>query len=352
MKGKVTIMKSMEYMDYIMETMKKLIAIPSPSGFTREAAEFVISELKEMGYEPEMTLKRGVIVDLGGENKEDAVLLAAHVDTLGAMVKEIKPSGRQKLLNVGGMNPNNAETENCIIHTRDGRKYDGTLQLVNASTHVNREYNDTKRTWNTVEVVIDEEVKSAEDVENLGIMNGDYVTFDPRTVITSSGYIKSRFLDDKLCCALLMGYAKYLKEEKVTLDRQVYLYFTSYEEEGHGGASGIPANVKEMFSVDMGCVGEGLKCDETMVSICAKDSVGPYDYEITTELIRLARENNLGFAVDLYPAYTSDVDVALKAGHDIRHVVIGPGVYASHGYERSHKKGVANTFELIKAYLG
>jgi len=342
----------MKYLEYILDTMKKLIAIPSPSGFTREAAEFIIRELKEMGYEPEMTLKRGVIVDLGGKNTDEAVLLAAHIDTLGAMVKEIKPNGRIKLLNVGGMNPNNAETENCTIHTRFGGIYSGTVQLVNASTHVNDEYNKTLRTWDTVELVIDEEVKTAEDVEKLGIMNGDYVSFDPRTVITESGYIKSRFLDDKLCSALLLGYAKRLKEEGIIPDKQIFLLFTSYEEVGHGGASAIPANVKEMFSVDMGCVGEGLKCDETMVSICAKDSAGPYDYEVTTELIKLARENNLDYAVDIYPFYTSDVDVALKAGHDVKHVVIGPGVYASHGYERSHKKGVINTFELIKAYLG
>ena len=349
----------MNDMEYILEKVQQLLAIPSPSGYTAQAADFVKKELESMGYQPVITKKNGVVVCLNPEGTKqsdaddagDAILLASHVDTLGAMVREIKADGRLMLSNVGGLNANNVETENCTIHTRDGRTYSGTVQLIDAAIHVNGKYDEILRTFDTVELVLDELVKTAEDVEALGIMNGDYVSFDPRTTLTESGFLKSRFLDDKLCCGILLGLAKYFRDTDTAPKRKVYLSFTSYEEVGHGGAADIPDDVGEMFSVDMGCVGKGLKCDETMVSICAKDSVGPYDYEVTSRLIAVAKAKNLRFAVDVYPHYASDVDVTLKAGHNVRHSVIGPGVYASHGYERTHKLGVENTFELLKGYL-
>ncbi len=342
----------MNYIDYIMEMTQKLIAIPSPSGFTHNAARFLCEELTKLGYVPKLTNKGSVLVDLGGEDVENAVLLAAHIDTLGAMVTQIKENGRLKLTNIGGLNPNNTEAENCHIHTRDGKIYDATFQLTDASVHVNGNYSEEKRTYDSMEALIDEEVSSKADVEALGIMAGDYVCFDPRTVVTESGYIKSRFLDDKFSSCIILGYAKYLQEQKITPKRCVYAMFTTYEEVGHGGAAGIPEGVTEMISVDMGCVGEGLSCDEMQVSICAKDSTGPYDYSVVSELVRAAKENKISYAVDVYPYYGSDADVALRAGYDIRHGLIGPGVYASHGYERSHRKGAENTFELLKAYLG
>ncbi|MCI8610187.1 MAG: M42 family metallopeptidase [Firmicutes bacterium] len=344
-------------MEYILEKAKQLLAIPSPSGYTAEVAAFVKAELETMGYEPKVTRKNGLVVCLNDddlsdkESGEGAVLLAAHFDTLGAMVREIKSDGRLMLTRLGGLNANNVECENCTVHTRDGRKYSGTVQLIDASTHVNGKYDETLRTFDTVELVLDELVKNPEDVKQLGIMNGDYVSFEPRTIVTEKGFIKSRFLDDKLCSSVLLGLARFFKDKKDVLNRKVYLSFTSYEEVGHGGAADIPDDVSEMISVDMGCVGKGLTCDETMVSICAKDSGGPYDYQLTSRLIRLAKAHDLQFTVDVYPYYTSDVDVALKAGHNLRHSVIGPGVYASHGYERSHVLGVENTFALLKAHL-
>lgn len=342
----------MAYIDYIMKTTQELLSIDSPTGFTHMATAFVRDEFTKMGYSPVVTRKGAVLVDLGGKDTENAILLAAHMDTLGAMVTDVKGNGRLKVTNIGGLSPNNTETETCRVYTRAGQVYEGTLQLANASTHVNLEYNGTKRTWDTVEVVLDEMVKSKADTEALGIMRGDFVCLNPRTTVTEKGFIKSRFLDDKFSSAILMGYAKYLKDENITPDRQIYLFFTTYEEVGHGGAASIPQNISEMISVDMGCVGDTLGCDETMVSICAKDSMGPYDYTVTSALVKCAQEKNLGYAVDIYPGYGSDVDVTLKAGHDIRHGLIGPGVYASHGYERSHIKGAENTFELIRAYLG
>ena len=345
-------MEQKSYVDYIVEETKKILAIDSPSGYTKQVAEYVLGEYRALGYEPEMTVKGGILVSLGGKNPKDAVMLEAHIDTLGGMVSEIKSNGRLKVSPIGGMNANNAEAENCRIATRFAGVFEGTFQLSNASIHVNGDYNDTKRTFDEMEVVLDEKVSSKEETEKLGIMVGDFVCFDPRTVVTESGYIKSRFLDDKLSVGILLGYAKYLKEEKITLERAVYQHITVYEEVGHGGAASIPDGVTEVISVDMGCVGDGLTCEETKVSICAKDSRGPSNYDVVTGLIQAAKEHELDFAVDVYPYYGSDADVALTAGYDVRHGLIGAGVYASHGYERSHKDGVKNTFALLCAYLG
>ena len=202
-----------------------------------------------------------------------------------------------------------------------------------------------------MEVVLDEPVESKADTEALGIMTGDIVCFDPRTTVTESGYIKSRFLDDKLSVGILLGFAKYLKETAKKPARKIYQHITVFEEVGHGGSASIPADVAEILAVDMGCVGDGLSCKETQVSICAKDSAGPYNYDAVTALVNTAKANNIDYAVDIYPFYGSDVDVTLKSGHDVRHGLIGAGVYASHGYERSHRAGAFATMQLLAAYL-
>ena len=338
-----------KYLNYILEETTKILAIDSPSGFTKKAAEYVMQEYEKLGYQPKQTVKGGVVCEIGG--KGDALLLEAHMDTLGAMVCEINPNGCLKLSPLGGMNPNNAEAENCMIYTREGKTYSGTFQLKNASINVNGEFDKTVRSYDVMEVVLDEKVSSKEDTMKLGIMPGDVVCFDPRTRITESGYMKSRFLDDKLSVGILLGLARYVKEEKVVLPRKVYQHITVYEEVGHGGAASIPNDVTEVLSVDMGCVGEGLTCREHQVSICAKDSRGPYNYDVVSNLIAAAKRANLDFAVDVYPYYGSDADVALTSGHDVKHGLIGSGVYASHGYERTHKDGIWNTFSLLTEYL-
>jgi len=336
----------------IMAEAARLLAIDSPTGYTGKAAEYVMEAYRALGLEPQLTRKGGVLVCLNPDApEEDGILLEAHVDTLGGMVTEISGSGRLHLTPLGGMNPNNGEAENVRIVTRDGKIYTGTFQLKNASIHVNGDYGSTARSYGTMEVVIDEEVHSREDVEKLGIMPGDIVCFDPRTVITPSGFIKSRFLDDKLSVAILLGLAGQIARGEVKPGRRVWNHVTVFEEVGHGGAASVPAGVSEAISVDMGCVGDGLGCDEYKVSVCAKDSGGPYHYEIVTALVEAARKAGADFAVDVYPRYGSDVEATLSAGHDLRHGLIGPGVYASHGYERSHRKGVANTLKLLDAYL-
>lgn len=344
-------MISYDYAKYATDKAVELLSIDSPTGFTLKAAEKVKEVFEKLGYRSVFTTKGGVMIDLGGENIDNALLLEAHVDTLGAMVAEIKQNGRLRLTNLGGMNANNGEAENVKVYTREGKAVEGTLQLVNASLHVNGEYNDVKRSFDTTEVVLDEDVKTKDDVKKLGIEVGDIVAFEPRTRVTESGYIKSRFLDDKLSVGILMGLAKYLKDEKISLNRKVYVHVTVYEEVGHGGAASTPDGVTEALSVDMGCVGTGLNCTEKQVSICAKDSHGPYSYEVVGKLIEAAKKAQADYAVDVYPHYGSDVETTLSAGADIKHGLLGAGVYASHGYERSHVDGVYNVLKVLAQYI-
>ena len=339
------------YADFAWEQTAALLAIDSPSGYTDEAALWVRNAFASLGFDAKITTKGGVLIDLGGENTEDGLLLEAHADTLGAMVAEIKGNGRLRLTALGGMRPENAETENVKVYTRSGAVIEGTCQLCNASIHVNGNYGEAKRSWDTVEIVLDEDVNSAADSRKLGIEVGDIVCFDPRTRRTASGYLKSRFLDDKLSVGILLTLAKYLADNKIVPQRKVYVHVTVYEEVGHGGSASVPAGITEAISVDMGCVGDGLQCTEKQVSICAKDSGGPYSYAVVGKLIDAAKQTGADYAVDVYPFYGSDVEATLHSGVDIRHGLIGAGVYASHGYERSHIDGVHNTLKVLCGYL-
>ena len=337
------------YLNYAVSQVVNLCEIPSPSGYTIKAEEYLINELIGLGYMPTQTNKGSVVVELGGKGKP--LVLAAHIDTLGAMVRSIKSNGRLRFTKIGGFPENYVESENCIIHTRKGKEFTGTFMLSNPSVHVNRKVGSTQRDDTNVEIVLDEKVSSKKDVEKLEIGAGDFVSFDARTVVTKKGFIKSRHLDDKESAGILLALAKYVMDEKVTLSRKITLVFTTYEEVGHGGSAGIPKDTVEMISVDMGAVGDDLGTNEHKVSICAKDSNGPYDFQVTNKLIEIAEEKKLDFAVDIYPYYGSDAGATLSAGYDIKHGLIGPGVYASHGYERSHKDGMDNTLKLLIEYI-
>ena len=339
------------YADFAWEQAAALLAIESPTGYTEKAAFWVKEAFEKLGFSAALTVKGGVLVNLGGKDETDALLLEAHADTLGAMVAQVKGNGRLRLTSLGGMNPNNAEAENVRVYTRSGKLLEGTCQLCNASVHVNGSYNDSKRSWDAMEIVLDEDVNSAADTRALGIEVGDIVCFDPRTVRTASGYLKSRFLDDKLSVGILLGFAKYLSDCKIVPERKIYAHITVYEEVGHGGSASVPAGVTEAISVDMGCVGDGLQCTERQVSICAKDSGGPYSYEVVGRLIEAAKKTGADYAVDVYPYYGSDVEATLRGGADLRHGLIGAGVYASHGYERSHIDGVYNSIKVLCGYL-
>lgn len=334
------------YIDFIAEQLKTLTAIPSPSGYTKNATDYLMKLLQDMGYEPKLSRKGNVFVTLGGDG--EPLVLAAHVDTLGAMVRSIKDNGRLRPTTLGGHVWSTADGENCTIHTRDGKVYTGVVLNTEPSAHVADKKVETLE--ENMEILLDEPVSTKAETLALGIQTGDIIAMDPRTVITESGYIKSRFLDDKLSASILLGIAKIVKDESLSFHRKVSLLFTVYEEVGYGG-SFVPEDTTEMISVDMGCVGADLGCTERMVSICAKDSGGPYNYDLVTELSNIAKEEQLDYAIDVYPHYGSDVEATLHAGYDIRHGLIGPGVYASHNYERSHLDGVKNTFLLLTTYI-
>lgn len=339
-----------EYTAFAIDKTRELVSIDSPTGFTSRAVDRARSEFESLGFKVHTTVKGGLLVELGGEG--DGVLLEAHVDTLGAMVAEIKSNGRLRTTPLGGMRAENGEAENVRVYTRDGRIYEGTLQLCNASVHVNGNYATVARDFDTTEVLLDEAVTSDIEARALGIEVGDIVAFEPRFRVTESGYIKSRFLDDKLSVGILLALAKRISDGRLVPSKRTYAHITVYEEVGHGGSASVPSDVVEAISVDMGCVGDGLGCTERMVSICAKDSGGPYSYDTVGALIDAARRADAEYAVDVYPHYGSDVEATLRGGADIRHGLIGAGVYASHGYERSHADGVKNTLLLLCEYIG
>ena len=336
-----------EYHEYIVQQTEKVIGIDSPTGYHYNVQKYLVDTIQAMGFEVRTLRKGGVIANLGGEG--NPLMMLAHVDTLGAFVHYIKGNGRLAISN-GTLNPNNIETENVRVITRSGAVYEGTIQLENASVHVNPDVN-AERKFTNLEVVLDEDVTSKEDVEKLGICAGDFLAVEPRFQVTEKGYIKSRFLDDKASSGVLLGIAKYVSEHPGCLKRNVQLFFTTFEEIGHGASAGIPEEIEDLLAVDMGCVGDHLACTEKQVSICAKDSSGAYHFEMTNELIEVAKEHGIDYAVDIYPSYGSDAGAALRSGKDVRYALIGQGVYASHGYERTHKDGMKQTFELALNYV-
>lgn len=309
---------------------------------------YLINICNDENFDYELLNNGALVVTIKGKN-DYTIGIGAHVDTLGAMVCAINYDGTLKFDTIGGPSLPTYDGEYCQVISRNGKKYEGTFLCKAAAVHVHKDARTLERNTSNMHIRLDELVHNKDEVKNLGIANGDYIALDPKTTITESGYIKSRFLDDKLSVAIIFELLKHLKEENITPNNTLKIIISTYEEVGFG-SSYIP-KVDEMIAVDMGCVGEHLEGSEEKVSICAKDSAGPYNYDINTKLINLAKENSLDFAVDVFPYYSSDVSAALRAGNNIKGALIGSGVAASHGMERTHLKGVINTFELLKAYI-
>lgn len=335
---------------YVLDFAKQLLNIDSPSGFTNNAMKFIEEEAAKLGYETYRNAKGNVLIKVEGENTSETLGLSAHCDTLGLMVRSIKADGKLAVTKIGGPIMATLDGEYCRIITREGKIYTGTILSTSPAIHVHPDAATAPRDPDHMEIRIDEIVKDKKDVEALGIANGDFIAIDPKVQITDSGFIKSRFLDDKISASALMGVLKYLHDEQIKPKRNLLVMMSTYEEVGHG-ASSLPDHIHELLAVDMGCIGLDLSCTEQDVSICAKDSSGPYDYEMTSRLISLAKQHNLSYAVDIYPQYGSDVSAALKGGNDIRGALIGPGVHASHGMERTHIQGVEQTMKLVLAYI-
>lgn len=337
--------------EFILKTAKEILEFDSPTGFCFEIINKIEKIVEHYGYKFERTNKGCGVITVEGESNEKTIGLCAHVDTLGAMVRSITSNGTLKFTMLGGPCVPTLDSEYCKIRTRDGKIYTGTFLSTSPSVHVFEDSRSKVRDEKNMEVRIDEEVESKEDVLKLGIAPGDFIFIDPKTTITESGFIKSRFIDDKGSVAALLGLLEIMQREKIKPKFTLKILISIYEEVGHG-SSYIPSDISELIAVDMGCIGDDLFCTEYKVSICAKDSSGPYDFELTTKLVNLAKENEIDYAVDIYPMYGSDVSAALSAGNDIRGALIGPGVHASHGMERTHYKALENTIKLLLEYLG
>ncbi|AEB75239.1 glutamyl aminopeptidase family protein [Clostridium botulinum BKT015925] len=334
-----------------MNYMENLLTIPSPTGYTENVMDYVKKQLDLVKVPYKETNKGAIIVSLKGNNDSYQRTFSAHIDTLGAMVKEIKSNGKLSLTLVGGFMCNSIEGENCTILTLENKKYSGTIQTIKPSVHISGDdARNLKRNEENMEVILDEKVFSKEDVLNLGINVGDFIAFDPRTTITENGFIKSRHLDDKASAAILLYTINHIINNNINLPYTINFFFSNYEEVGHGASACIPDNTKEFISVDMGAPGLNQNSSEYSVCICAKDSSGPYDYSLRKTLINLCQKNNIDYKIDIYPHYGSDASAALRAGWDLKTALIGPGVFASHAYERTHMDSIISTLNLVLQY--
>ncbi|MDA8443348.1 MAG: M42 family metallopeptidase [Peptococcaceae bacterium] len=338
-------------LQYITTQVLALCQIPSPSGNVGQAMTYLAGELDKLGVTHAFGSKGTLLASLPGVDSSVHRTVTAHVDTLGAMVKEIKSNGRLVLTQIGGYNWQSVEGELCLVETMGGQTYTGTLLNTHASAHVFADHAQQERKAENMELRLDERAADAEAVRSLGIEVGDFVSFAAGTRLTSSGFINSRHLDDKASVAILLGVIKAIQRNELTLPYQVNFIFSNNEELGYGGNSSITPQTKEYLAVDMGAIGEGQATDEFCVSICAKDSSGPYNYELRKRLVNLAQAHGIYYRIDTYPHYGSDAGAALRAGHDIMHGLIGPGIDASHSHERTHQEALDNTARLLMYYL-
>ena len=335
---------------YCIETFERLLDVDSTTGQFRQIQQLICSMLDELDYPYHITHKGGVIADLGGE--EDPLVITVHLDDIGLMVRHINADGTLNVCPVGGLYPFYSVTENVRVYTRDGGVYTGCVCRMPNSIHVTEEElrNVLPDFRTNVCVVLDEDVRSAEEVRALGLDTGDMIALEPRFTM-SNGYLKSRFIDDKACAAVLFTCLKSLRENSLETGRKVYAYFSMYEEIGHGTVW-LPEGVRDMLAVDIAPTGPDQNSDERKVSIFAKDSRFPYHWEMTNELRETARDAGIDFVMDVFtPHYGTDCDPSVVAGHDIRHAAIGPGTANSHGYERTHIQGLRATYELLMAYM-
>ncbi|MBM7662095.1 putative aminopeptidase FrvX [Bacillus mesophilus] len=333
------------------ELIKNLVSIPSPSGNTNEVITYVENFLAELNVETKRNRKGGLIATIEGQNKKEHRMLTAHVDTLGAMVKEIKPNGRLKIDLIGGFKYNSIEGEYCQIQTSSGGVFTGTILMHQTSVHVYKDAGKAERNQDNMEVRIDEKVHNADQVRGLGIEVGDFVSFDPRVQVLPNGFIKSRHLDDKASVGILLQLIREIATEKLELPYTTHFLISNNEEIGYGGNSNITPETVEYLAVDMGAMGDGQSTDEYTVSICVKDASGPYHYEFRKNLVKLAEEHAVGYKLDIYPYYGSDASAAIRSGHDIVHGLIGPGIDSSHAFERTHKDSIENTTKLLYHYV-
>ncbi|HCA42476.1 MAG TPA: glucanase [Bacteroidetes bacterium] len=333
-------------MSEIVNTLETILKINSPSGYTKEIINYLITEFRHLPLNLSITNKGSLLVSFS-DNPE--LVIASHVDTLGGMVKQINGDGTLEITKIGGLQLNSFEGEYVTVRNYSGELFRGTFLMNNPAAHVNDKLSETKRETSVMSIRLDELVDSPEKVKKLNIGTGNFVFFDTRFEHTKSGFIKSRFLDNKACVAVMVELIKHFAQEGYKGDTA--FYFSNYEEVGHGACVGIPESAKELLVLDMAVVGEGCNGKEDLVSICPKDSSGPYDFDVTNKLMKLAKDFKINHVIDIYPYYGSDGSAALASGTDVRVGLIGPGVSASHGVERTHINGLLNTYNLTYYYI-
>ncbi|MGX7168967.1 M42 family metallopeptidase [Facklamia hominis] len=335
-----------------LERVKALTQIPSPTGYAQDILDHIQKDLSDKGIQAQSTHKGGLLVTLEGKDTQRHRFMTAHVDTLGAMVRAIKPDGRLKLDLIGGYMYNAIEGVYCLVHAaQTGKTYSGTILMHQTSVHVYRDARTAERNQTNMEVRLDYPVFSPEDVAELGVQVGDFISLDPRAEITDSGFLKSRHLDDKVSVALLIEAMEAIQKGELSLAHTTHFYISNNEEIGYGGNSNIDSRVEEYIAVDMGALGDDQTSDEYTVSICAKDASGPYHVGLRNQLVSLCQENEIPYKIDIYPLYQSDASGAMFSGHDVKHGLFGAGIDASHAFERTHATSVNATYELIRHYL-
>lgn len=337
--------------------LARLLNTPSPTGYYHEAmalVEHALVKLDLPGLSVQHNVKGALIATVAGAAAGRERALSGHIDTLGAMVSEVKDNGRLRLTQLGGYAWQSIEGETVTIHcVGDGRRYRGTVQTVNPSVHTSKKAREAQRDEEIMEVRIDARTRSKQQTLALGIDVGDFVFLDPRVEITDTGFIKSRHLDDKAGVAVMYGTLLALKQHGLAAARRTSFFVSHYEEVGHGAATGIPSAVEELLVVDMAAstTGEHQNSDEFSVGICAKDSSGPYDLAMRQKLVRLCTQYAIPCKIDTYANYSSDGSAFLRAGGDVRVGLVGPGVDASHGYERTHRDSLEATIRLCLAFV-
>jgi putative aminopeptidase FrvX len=338
--------------EYLINLLIGLLKTPSPTGFAHQAIEYVRTALQDFSSLSASLNRKGALTAIWPGIREDAPrALTAHVDTLGAMVKEIKANGRLKLTKIGGFAWNTVEGEGCTVFTQSGQTVRGSLLLNKASSHVfSTQVNDLKREDDTMEVRLDARASNPDETRSLGIEIGDFIAFDPRVEVTN-GFVRSRHLDDKACMACILAAIKALHDAGLRPSQTTHLLISNYEEVGHGAATGIQPQVRELVTVDMAAIGDGQNSDEFHATLCVKDTGGPYHYGLSQRLRRLAEEHQIAYKVDIYPYYGSDGTAFWRAGGDVAVALIGPGIDASHNYERTHLEALIATTRWLIAYL-
>jgi putative aminopeptidase FrvX len=332
----------------------RLLNTHSPTGRTADAVALVRAAFEDLavpGLTTRLTPKGALLMTIPGREEDAPRALTAHVDTLGLMVKEIKANGRLRASQIGGGMWNAVEFEGVTVETYDGRRVRGTVLPSNPSVHVSKDVATAIRTEQLMEVRLDARTANAAETRALGISIGDFILVDPRVEVTDTGFIRSRYLDDKLSVACIYAALQGLVAAGDSLAQRTTILISNYEEVGHGGTGGLPDDLAELVAVDMAALGDGQSSDEFHCTLCVKDSGGPYSYGLNRRLRALAEAEGAPLVLDLYPFYSSDGTAYWRAGGQAEVALIGPGVEASHAYERTHVDSLVHTAQVIGAYL-